>query len=582
MHGLRAGDPERIGGYTLLGRIGSGAMGAVYLALSRGGRPIAVKVVRAELGDDPGFRERFRREVQAVRSVGGFWTAAVVDADPDAAQPWLATEYVPGPSLQEAVCSRGPLPVDAVRHLAAGLAEGLAAIHAAGVVHRDLKPANVLIGANGPRVIDFGISRALAGSTLTAAGHVLGTPGYLSPEQIAGGAVGPASDVYALGGLLVFAATGRGPFGDGSASSLLDRARRADPDLSAVRPPLRDLVSACLQRDASRRPAPTGVLATLGFPAAVGGNAWPPAINGLVEDYRATLLATAGPNAVALTGPAPVLTRPYTVTPPFLASPPTRPYGQPPWFAIPPGTPAPVPPLPLANAAPHSAQLAPRAGPAPCPWQVPPAGPAPGARLALPAGPAPGPWPALLAGAGPGAQAQRGRGASRGTVTFRSARPAAALRAAVCGVLALLAAQTADPETGAGSATIRLLAFVAFVWLAVLAVRWLVRAARPQCSVEVTPGGITLHRGSTQWQLPWSAVTRVRVVDSARRPTLVVWPVVGVPVPTAFAAVKLRYYGGVKVLPVARGHLPKRRLRELLELRAALAWYGRRAYDPSP
>jgi len=210
VHGLRPGDPERIGGYTLLGRIGSGAMGAVYLALSRGGRPIAVKVVRAELGDDPGFRERFRREVEAVRSVGGFWTAAVVDADLDAAQPWLATEYVPGPSLQEAVCSRGPLPVDAVRHLAAGLAEGLAAIHAAGVVHRDLKPANVLIGANGPRVIDFGISRALAGSTLTAAGHLLGTPGYLSPEQISGGPVGPASDVYALGGLLVFAATGRG------------------------------------------------------------------------------------------------------------------------------------------------------------------------------------------------------------------------------------------------------------------------------------------------------------------------------------------------------------------------------------
>jgi eukaryotic-like serine/threonine-protein kinase len=553
VHGLRPGDPERIGGYTLLGRIGSGAMGAVYLALSRGGRPIAIKVVRAELGDDPGFRERFRREVEAVRSVGGFWTAAVVDADLDAAQPWLATEYVPGPSLQEAVCSRGPLPVDAVRYLAAGLAEGLAAIHAAGVVHRDLKPANVLIGANGPRVIDFGISRALAGSTLTAAGHLLGTPGYLSPEQISGGPVGPASDVYALGGLLVFAATGRGPFGDGSASSLLDRARRADPDLGAVPPPLHDLVSACLQRDSSLRPAPAGVLAALGFPAAVGGNAWPPAVNDLIEGYCATLLATAGPNAVAVAGPAPALTRPYTVPPPFLAVPPapapTRPYGAPPWSAIAPGPP--------------NAQLA---------------LPAPGAHPAQRAGPMPVVKPALLAGAGPVRQPSPGSGA----VTFRSARPAAALRAGACGVLALLAAQTADPETGAASATVRLLAFVAFVWLAVLAVRWLLRAARPRTAVEVAPGGITLRRGRSNWHLPWSAVARVRLVDSARRPTLVVWPVVGTPVPPAFAAVKHRYYGGVKVLPVARGQLAKRRLREILELRAALAWYGRRAYDPSP
>jgi len=167
-------------------------------------------------------------------------------------------------------------------------------------------------------------------------------------------------------------------------------------------------------------------------------------------------------------------------------------------------------------------------------------------------------------------------------VTFRSASQAAAARAAVCGVLALLAARASDPETGVGSATIRLLAFVAFVWLAVLAVRWLLRAARPQCSVEVTPGGVTLRRGRSQWHLPWSAVARVRVVDSARNPTLVVWPVVGVLVPPAFNAVKDRYYGGVKVLPVARGHLTKRRVREIIELRAALAWYGRRAYDPSP
>jgi len=175
-----------------------------------------------------------------------------------------------------------------------------------------------------------------------------------------------------------------------------------------------------------------------------------------------------------------------------------------------------------------------------------------------------------------------GAGASPGAATFRTSRPAEAVRAGLCGLFALLCADIADPETGSGSATVRLLAFVASVWLAVLAVRWSVRAVRPRSSAEVTPDGLSLGYGRSRWQLPWSAIARVRVVDGARRPTLVVWPAVGTPVPTAFAAGSRRYYGGVKVLPIARGHLPKRRLREILELRAALAWYGRRAYDPSP
>jgi hypothetical protein len=185
-------------------------------------------------------------------------------------------------------------------------------------------------------------------------------------------------------------------------------------------------------------------------------------------------------------------------------------------------------------------------------------------------------WPqagALLGGTAP---------PTRGTPTFRTSRPASAARAALFVVLALLGAETADPTTGSESALVRLLAFVAFVWFGVLGIRWFVRAVRPQSSAEVGPDGLLLRLGRAQWQLPWSAVARVRVVDGGRRPTLVVWPAAGGGVPAAFGAASRRYYGGVRVLPVARGHLPKRRMREVLELRAALAWYGRQVYDSSP
>ncbi|OLF11111.1 hypothetical protein BLA60_14030 [Actinophytocola xinjiangensis] len=176
MDALRPGDPDRIGDYTTVARLGSGAMGSVYLARSPGGREVAVKLVRPELADDDDFRTRFRHEVAAMRAVGGFWTAAVVDADPDAAVPWLASEYVPGPTLHTAVATQGPLPEPEARALAAGLAEALRAIHAAGLIHRDLKPANVLLAPTGPRVIDFGIARTLDGPGLTATGLVVGTP----------------------------------------------------------------------------------------------------------------------------------------------------------------------------------------------------------------------------------------------------------------------------------------------------------------------------------------------------------------------------------------------------------------------
>ncbi|SDK39733.1 serine/threonine-protein kinase [Streptomyces indicus] len=246
-------DPLRVGGYRIVGRLGSGGMGWVYLARSRAGRPVAVKVVRPELVADHDFRLRFAREVAAASAVSGAFTAAVVDADPDADLPWLATMYVPGPSLSEAVRSGGPLTEPYLRRLGAGLAEALMAIHAAGIVHRDLKPSNVLLAADGPRVIDFGISRLAGSSSITQAGIVMGTPPFMSPEQLTGGAVGPPTDVFALGGVLAFAATGRSPFGAGEHVAL--RVQGEPPDLDGVPEELRRLLVPCLAKDQSVRPA---------------------------------------------------------------------------------------------------------------------------------------------------------------------------------------------------------------------------------------------------------------------------------------------------------------------------------------
>jgi serine/threonine protein kinase len=198
------------------------------------------------------------------RRVGGFWTAAVVDADPEATPPWLATEYVVGPSLSQAVAEHGPLPERSVRRLAAGLAEALTAIHRAGLVHRDLKPSNVLLGADGPRVIDFGIALASGSTTLTSTGVFLGTPGFLSPEQLVGGEVGPASDVFSLGALLIFACTGNAPFGEGDTSMLFHRATHGTPDLRGVPEGMLAPINACLRRDPAQRPTPARLLSSLG------------------------------------------------------------------------------------------------------------------------------------------------------------------------------------------------------------------------------------------------------------------------------------------------------------------------------
>lgn len=261
MHPLEADDPAAIGPYRLLGVLGTGGMGRVYLGRNPGGRTVAVKVIRPELAGTPEFRSRFRRELAAARRVTGPGTVPVLDADPDAPRPWLATAYVAGPSLQEVVKAFGPLPESALGPLAAGLARALTTVHRGGVVHRDLKPSNVLLTVDGPQLIDFGIARAADDdSSVTTTGHVIGSPGYMAPEHIAGNnAVGPPGDVFALGSVLVFAATGNGPFGSADSIALLWRIMQEPARLDAVPPAWRPLVAACLNKDPLHRPTPADI-----------------------------------------------------------------------------------------------------------------------------------------------------------------------------------------------------------------------------------------------------------------------------------------------------------------------------------
>ena len=263
MDELQSGDPRRIGPYWLEGRLGSGGMGRVYLGRSPGGRHVAIKVIRAELAENADFRARFAHEASAVRKVSGIFTAPVVDADLDGPIPWLATSYIAGPSLSDAIAERGPMPAALVLRLAAGLAEGLAAIHAAGVVHRDLKPTNVLLAEDGPRLIDFGISRSMETTSLTRTGMVVGSPGFMSPEQAEGRPIGPPSDVFSLGAVLTFAATGEGPFGEGSTVALLYRVVTSEPNTQGLPAEIRPVIERCLAKDERQRPTAAALLAQL-------------------------------------------------------------------------------------------------------------------------------------------------------------------------------------------------------------------------------------------------------------------------------------------------------------------------------
>ncbi|GAA1092218.1 WD40 repeat domain-containing serine/threonine protein kinase [Nocardiopsis metallicus] len=288
--------PERIGPYRIVAPLGSGGMGHVHLALGTADQPVAVKVVRPEFSYEPEFRERFAREVHRARQVTGGDLPRILDADTIGATPWLATEFVPGPSLQELVRRIGALPEPAVRHLGRSIAQTLSYLHTTGVVHRDLKPGNVLISPTGPKVIDLGISRAMDETPGSDSGEFAGTPGYMAPETAREQDSGPPVDMFALGAVLVFALTGRGPFGDGHPSAVIYRISHQDPDLDGVPPSLRGFLAACLDKDPARRPTAAQALQALGGPVApaASASAWLPQIavavlDGVEHDHRAAL-----------------------------------------------------------------------------------------------------------------------------------------------------------------------------------------------------------------------------------------------------------------------------------------------------
>ncbi|WP_275464106.1 serine/threonine-protein kinase [Streptomyces noursei] len=396
MEPLADGDPRALGGYRLLGRLGAGGMGRVYLGRSAGGRTVAVKAVHAQYAADEQFRARFRREVASARRVGGAWTAPVLDADPDAVVPWVATGYVAGPSLARAVADHGPLADRAVRALGAGLAEALTAVHALGLVHRDVKPSNVLLTLDGPRLIDFGIARATDGTaSLTSTGVSVGSPGYMAPEQILGKGAGAAADVFSLGAVLAYAATGAGPFTGDSSAALLYKVVHEEPELGPeLVGDLRELVAACLAKEAARRPAPETVAARLAGARGAAGlvrAGWLP--GPLVEQVSRQAVALldldAGADSGAGTGPE--TASGGTASGP-LAGPVSGPVSGPggsgtasgliPFDPPPPGTPQgtppgalqgppPVPPPPAwpAAGAPHAAEAPP---PPPAPPAAPP------------------------------------------------------------------------------------------------------------------------------------------------------------------------------------------------------------------
>ncbi|MFE7551134.1 protein kinase domain-containing protein [Streptomyces gardneri] len=307
---LREGTPRQIGPYEVLARLGAGGMGEVFLArdTSQDGIFVAVKTVRRDVAGDPAFRDRFRREIRVAGLVSSAHAAAPVGGDADAEVPWLATAYVPGPSLSQAVRRGGALPVATVRAVGAGVALALADLHAAGVLHRDLKPGNVMLSVEGPRLIDFGIARSNTATTMTATGVMVGTPAFMSPEHVAGARrVTAASDVFCLGSLLCYAATGEDPFGDGPLAAVLYRVSQAEADLERVPEELRELVSACLSLDPADRPTPERLAALLGADAG-RRFPWPEGVRDHIGEYGtelAQLVAAGGPllEVAPVTGP---------------------------------------------------------------------------------------------------------------------------------------------------------------------------------------------------------------------------------------------------------------------------------------
>ncbi len=530
-------------------------MGRVYLASSPAGRLAAVKVISPAVAGDPVFRERFRREVAAARRIAGAFTAPVADADPDGRQPWLATQYVPGPSLRDAVEVLGPLELETCFMLGARMLEALMAVHRDGLAHRDLKPSNVLLAADGPRLIDFGIARAADQTTLTRTGEVFGTAAYMSPEQAMGDEVGPACDVFAFALVLIFASTGRDPYGSGDPAALLFRIVHDLPDLRDVPAALRERLRPCLAKDPAVRPAPATLLKL--FAADLGPSpAWPPGVARLIREREAEIAAwlPAAPRSPAPAGAA----RP--ALPPAPASQPDAAPGPGPRPPVPPG-PAPLKPTRRESPPPGAAERqvavrpvpalpappAPRALPAP---QLPRAPQLPQAPQA-PARLAPSAGPAVLVG--PGAQ--------RPPVPAPGYPPVAPTRVAlsengsdescvftgrrwpnvVAGVSALLAVVLAlitvlvclgtlgskDPAVGAGARLVGTILGAGALFFAVTSLRravWRLHLAfRPPC-LSVTPGGIQARAGGRHYDIPWSQARGARVIRLGQREVVAVWP----------------------------------------------------------
>ncbi|HEX2313054.1 MAG TPA: serine/threonine-protein kinase, partial [Thermomonospora sp.] len=301
---LRAGDPRTLGAYRLDGRLGAGGQGAVFLGTAPDGRRVAVKLLHAEQTEDPRARERFVREAQAAMRVARFCTAQVLDADVAGDRPYLVSEYVPGPSLSRLVAERGPVTGAALDRLAIGTVTALVAIHRAGIVHRDLKPGNVLVAEDGPRVIDFGIAKALDGAATTSS-RIVGTPAYMAPEQLAGGPVTPAVDVFAWGSMIAYVATGRAPFGTDTIPLVVNRIVNAEPDLAGLAEPMRSLVAACLAKDPAHRPTARRILLRLLGQEEAAPTAVPtttPGVDGALLARAATLAATGLVGAVGVAG----------------------------------------------------------------------------------------------------------------------------------------------------------------------------------------------------------------------------------------------------------------------------------------
>ncbi|MER6619926.1 serine/threonine-protein kinase [Streptomyces sp. NPDC000931] len=300
MDALKAQDPARIGAYMLLARLGAGGMGQVYLGRSPGGRLVAIKVIRDEITDHPEALARFRREVETVRLVRSVYTANLIDASLDSAPYWLATEYVSGPTLSKAVGVRGPMPPETCRRLFAALAEGLAAVHEQGVTHRDLKPQNVLLAAQGPQLIDFGIARGVGQTALTEVGSAPGTPGFTAPEVLMRNEVGPAADVFALGATIAYAATGRPPFGSGEPATVSYRAVHEPIELAGVEPELAGLIQHCVAKDPAARPRLAEVIARCRVLAALVEDPFYVGLAGLAEALPVAVSPSAHPPAMGL------------------------------------------------------------------------------------------------------------------------------------------------------------------------------------------------------------------------------------------------------------------------------------------